>query len=81
VTLQIRAEHVKLAFEKPIDSTNCFKGLVERSVYEGSYVIYQVRLDDGPTIIAREQASRRPLADRGSAVWVVLASDDCVLLN
>jgi spermidine/putrescine ABC transporter ATP-binding subunit len=81
VTLQIRSEHMKLSTDRVPDAVNCFQANLERSIYEGTYVIHRVRLKDGEIITASEQAERHLPPVPGSTVWIQVRPEDCRLLE
>ena len=81
VTLQIRSEHLKLSTDRVPDAVNCFQANLERSIYEGTYVIHRVRLKDGEIITASEQAERHLPPVPGSTVWIQVRPEDCRLLE
>jgi ABC-type Fe3+/spermidine/putrescine transport system ATPase subunit len=81
VTLQIRSEHLKLSTDRVPDAVNCFKGKLERSIYEGTHVIHRVRLEHGEIITASEQAERHLPPVPGSTVWIQVRPQDCRLLE
>ncbi|MBT1517367.1 ABC transporter ATP-binding protein [Bradyrhizobium sp. SRL28] len=80
MTLQIRAERVKLSSSQPRPAANSFKATLERSIYEGTYLIHQLRLEDGCVLTSTEPAGRHLPSKAGSQVWVAIDPEDCRLL-
>jgi len=76
--VQVRAEHVRLQTEEPTDE-NRFRGTVERVVYEGTVVIYRLRLAQGDPLTVSAPGKAQTI-DTGATVWVSFAASDCVLV-
>jgi spermidine/putrescine ABC transporter ATP-binding subunit len=81
VTLQVRSEHLELWPDRPPGAANCFEAALERSIYEGTYVVHQLRLKDGHVVTATEQADRKLPPEPGSKVWISVRPEDCRLLD
>src|SRR2546425_7987661 len=67
MTMQLRAELITLSSEPPNILGNCLRGVIQRAVYEGTDVIYQVKLEpeDAEVVTVREHAGRKPIIQPG----------------
>jgi ABC-type Fe3+/spermidine/putrescine transport system ATPase subunit len=82
MTMQVRAELIALSSEPPNIPGNCLRGVIVRAVYEGTDVIYQVKLEpeNAEVVTVREHAGRKPTIQPGKLTWLLVAFEDALLL-
>jgi spermidine/putrescine transport system ATP-binding protein len=79
-TVQVRAERVRIFPERPQAPGNAFPAVVERTIYVGDTVQYLLQLDSRDLLIAICPTTSAPSLERGAAVWVGFAFEDCLVL-
>lgn len=81
MTIQVRAERVRVYGERPLHHGLQFTARVKRVIYTGDTIQYLLQLESHDLLMASCPTTSAPPLGQGATVWVGFNAEDCLVLS